>query len=247
MAFLAMDLVIETPYGWTVLRVIFAGTTTNAVAVPCGWDYEASWKIGYGFGPSPELIHFSNPRSREPAITCGHVLDPSASFVADPILFIPAECKGRRCLLPPARSARPALLPLLELARVAVHQVGLSRVFPNTVAKFARRTHPHRALWAHSLAHPLRPRSAVQTAAPVTTPTAASRPDRPADPNRRACPTMVVRRACSLRALRHALQLVLSASPPPPSGVRRRVLSMCPYIEISAGHLPLSINPMLYT
>lgn len=91
MVLLSLDLVIETPFGWTVLRKLFVGVKNNAVGVPCGWDYEASWKIGYGFGNSPESMHFNDLRSREPIITCGHVLRPAASFVADPFLFIPNE------------------------------------------------------------------------------------------------------------------------------------------------------------
>jgi len=87
---LCVDRVIETPYGWTVLRNVFVGHQKNAFGVPCGWDYEASWKIGLAFGESPETISYADPRSREPMITCGHVLTPAASFVADPFLILPS-------------------------------------------------------------------------------------------------------------------------------------------------------------
>eukprot|EP00040_Diaphanoeca_grandis_P040405 m.261780 g.261780 ORF g.261780 m.261780 type:complete len:488 (+) comp43124_c0_seq1:259-1722(+) len=88
--FFALDRVIETPYGWTILRKTFVGNQRNSFRVPCGWDYEASWKIGYAFGTSPENMSYAHPRSREPIITCGHVMTPATSFVADPFLVLPS-------------------------------------------------------------------------------------------------------------------------------------------------------------
>lgn len=75
---------------------VFLASSVESVTKTCG-DREGGWAIGMVSGPDP--FHLSAPTRqfdkhfpclRNPIITCNSVSDVSASFVADPFLYIPS-------------------------------------------------------------------------------------------------------------------------------------------------------------
>ena len=81
-----VDYFVRPPHGLVPLRLLLS-LPTHAPPAPCGWDYEASWKIGIVRGSSPLTLSFTHPTSaHNPLFTCAHIADPPVSFVADPFL-----------------------------------------------------------------------------------------------------------------------------------------------------------------
>ena len=62
----------------------------NIVNAKCyGADNQDNWAIGIVYGDSPFSMCQDSNRTKNPIITCAHVTDISASYVADPFLYIP--------------------------------------------------------------------------------------------------------------------------------------------------------------
>jgi len=81
-----IDYFVRPPHGLLPLRLLLS-LPTHAPPVPCGWDYEASWKLGLVRGNSPLTLSFTHTNStHNPLFTCAHIADPPVSFVADPFL-----------------------------------------------------------------------------------------------------------------------------------------------------------------
>ena len=108
---LCVDHFIRPPHGFLPLRVLTGTPVHQTPPVPCGWDYEANWKIGTLMGNSPLTLKFTTRKHSEytdkdrddkdindrgddyggvdPVITCAQIDQGiSASFVADPFLII---------------------------------------------------------------------------------------------------------------------------------------------------------------
>jgi len=83
--------IVRRPYGFVAFHEWFGNGIRSQWPdpQPCGWDYEASWKIGSVTGQSP--LHFHVDDRNQPAISCDSIRHIPASFVADPFLLIPSN------------------------------------------------------------------------------------------------------------------------------------------------------------
>jgi len=88
--------VIRPPYGLVAWHELANGGVRSEQGPSfgrsppqCGWDYEASWKIGLASGASPLTFDLLTPET--PTLTCAAITHIPASFVAEPFLFIPSN------------------------------------------------------------------------------------------------------------------------------------------------------------
>ena len=83
-----VDHFIFPPHGLLPLRRL-TGWPDHSPPAVCGWDYEASWKIGLARGKGPSSLQFDHSSSQlNPLFTCSGVPSPAVSFVADPFLLL---------------------------------------------------------------------------------------------------------------------------------------------------------------
>ena len=82
-----VDYFVRPPHGLIPLRLLLSLPTHAVPPLSCGWDYEASWKIGLVRGNSPLTLSFTHRTSQHnPLFTCANINLPPVSFVADPFL-----------------------------------------------------------------------------------------------------------------------------------------------------------------
>ena len=83
-----VDHFLFPPHGLLPLRRL-TGWPDHSSPRVCGWDYEASWKVGLARGSSPSTLRFDHSDSASnPILTCADVPSPAVSFVADPFLLL---------------------------------------------------------------------------------------------------------------------------------------------------------------
>ena len=83
-----LDHFLFPPHGLLPLRYLTRSPDHSPPTI-CGWDYEASWKIGHARGSSPINLVFQHKSSvLNPLLTCSNISSPPVSFVADPFLII---------------------------------------------------------------------------------------------------------------------------------------------------------------
>ena len=105
-ALATVDHFIFPPHGLLPLRSL-TGWADHSPPLVCGWDYEASWKIGLARGKGPTSLVFSHASSQlNPLFTCSQVPSPPVSFVADPFLLI--VDRANRPLAQPLHPNQPA-------------------------------------------------------------------------------------------------------------------------------------------
>ena len=86
---LLLDHLIHPPHGLLPLT-LFLSLPRHSPPTPCGWDYEASWKVGVARGTSPLTLSFTHTNSHlNPLLTCASIPHPPTSFLADPFLVHP--------------------------------------------------------------------------------------------------------------------------------------------------------------
>eukprot|EP00727_Mastigamoeba_balamuthi_P008068 m51a1_g3882 hypothetical protein (847) ;mRNA; r:41906-45119 len=84
-AVLFADLVVD-PCGFLSYHRIRGRMYSDPV--PCGWDYEGSWQVGWARGTSPQTLELA--KEQQATFTCSITgSSPPSSFVADPFLVIP--------------------------------------------------------------------------------------------------------------------------------------------------------------
>jgi hypothetical protein len=97
---LVVDLFVRPPYGLLSSQVLsnwftlpdFLYHSTLGPTETCGWDYEASWKIGFGEGASIQSLQMDDDNVfKNPIVTCALTAPRPISFVADPFLVLNHE------------------------------------------------------------------------------------------------------------------------------------------------------------
>ena len=89
-----LDHFLFPPHGLLPLRHL-TSWPDHAAPTVCGWDYEASWKVGLARGNSPTTLSFMHHTSHlNPILTCADVPYPPVSFVADPFLLLVDDSHG---------------------------------------------------------------------------------------------------------------------------------------------------------